>query len=319
MRITGNVYMDAGLYDVRVTADDGFRLRLGGNTAAEFDGIQSPTTRVYTGVPISGGMQALELLYWEQGGNAQLRVEFKLSGTPDSSYRVLGSDTLPMYSAANTPVLGELQDIVAGATPGSWLLRTGSLLDGGVGNDTITGSAGRDKLIGGADADVINGGAGGDILIGGTGNDTLAGGAGADVFRWELADRGNAGSPARDVVSDFNSASYAGDVLDLRDLLVGETHAANTVALPGSIGTNNALTISADVGNLASYLHFSQSGGTTLVEISSTGAFGSGGYAAGKVDQTITLSGVNLVGAFTTDTQILDDLLRRGKLVTDGP
>jgi hypothetical protein len=262
-------------------------------------------------------MQALELLYWEQGGNAQLRVEFKLNGTPDSSYQVLGSNNLPIYSAANTPVLGELQDIVAGSTPGTWLLRTGSLIDGGTGDDTITGSAGRDRLIGGADADNIAGAGGSDILIGGSGNDTLAGGAGSDVFRWEFADRGTAGTPARDVVSDFNNVNYSGDVLDLRDLLVGETHAANVVTGGGAQGTNNPLSITADTGNLANYLHFTQSGGNTVVEISSTGAFGTGGYAANKVDQVITLNSVNLVGAFTTDAQVVNDLLRRGKLVTD--
>jgi len=53
------------------------------------------------------------------------------------------------------------------------------------------------------------------------------------------------------------------------------------------------------------------------VSISTTVQF-SGGYAASKVDQTITLTNVNLVGSFTTDAQIINDLLKRGKLVTDG-
>jgi VCBS repeat-containing protein len=316
IRLTGNAYLAAGLYDIRVTADDGFSLRLGGNTVAEFDNIQSPTTRVYSGVPVTGGVQALELLYWEQGGNAQLRVEFKLSSDPTSSYKLLGSDNLPLYTAANTPVLSEQQDIVAGATPGTYDVRTGSVLDGGVGNDTLTGGAARDLLRGGADNDALNGGAGNDVLIGGAGNDTLTGGAGSDVFRWQLADRGTAGTPARDVITDFNGAGYSGDVIDLRDLLVGETHQANVITFPNAGG---ALTITADVGNLGNYLHFSTVSGNTVIEISSTGAFGTGGYASTKVDQVITLSNVNLLAGFSSDAQVIEDLFKRGKIITDGP
>jgi hypothetical protein len=36
------------------------------------------------------------------------------------------------------------------------------------------------------------------------------------------------------------------------------------------------------------------------------------------IDQTIVLQGVNLTSGFTTDTQIINDLLQRGKLITDG-
>ena len=316
MRLTGQAYLAAGLYDIRVYADDGFRLRLDNQTVAAFDDIQSPTTRVYTGVPIDGGLTPLELLYWEQGGNAVLRVEFKLSGTPDSAYQVLGSQNLPLFSDANAPVLSDLQDLVAGPTPGSYLVRTGSLLDGGNGDDTLTGSAGRDILIGGQGKDTLNGGAGDDLIRGGAGHDQLTGGAGHDVFRWSLGDAGTAGTPARDVITDFDNTPHGGDVLDLRDLLVGESHAANTVALPASIGLNNALTITPHEGNLANYLHFSTVGGNTVVEISSTGGFASS-YTPAAVDQVITLTGLNLVGSFTNDHQVINDLLQRGKLVTD--
>ncbi len=318
VRITGELYAAAGVYDIRVTADDGFRLRLGGNTVAIFDNIQSPTTRVYTGVPLVGGMTPMELLYWEQGGNAALRVEYKLSGTPDTSYKLLANDNLAMFSEANTPVLSDVQHIVTGATAGTYVIETGAVLDGGGGNDTLTGAAGGDKLIGGTGNDTLSGGAGDDILIGSAGNDVLVGGLGHDVFRWQLADSAAPGAPARDVISDFDNASFSGDVLDLRDLLTGETHAANNVALPAAIGLNNAITVTADSGNLGSYLHFSLSGGNTVVEISSTGGF-SGGYTSGAVNQVITLTGVDLIGSFSSDNQILADLFKRGKLITDGP
>lgn len=317
IRLTGEAYLAAGLYDIRVYADDGFRLKLDNQTVAAFDDIQSPTTRVYTGVPIEGGLTPLELLYWEQGGNAVLRVEFKLSGAADSTYQVLGSQNMPLFSEANAPVLSDLQDLVAGPTPGSYLVRTGSQLDGGNGNDTLTGSAARDVLIGGQGNDTLNGGAGDDLLRGGAGNDQLTGGAGHDVFRWSLGDAGTTSAPARDVITDFDNTPHSGDVLDLRDLLVGESHAANTVSLPSSIGLNNALTITPHEGNLANYLHFSAVGGNTVIEISSTGGFTGGSYTPAAVDQVITLTGLNLVGGFSNDHQVINDLLQRGKLVTD--
>ena len=317
IRLTGEAYLAAGLYDIRVYADDGFRLKLDNQTVAAFDDIQSPTTRVYTGVPIEGGLTPLELLYWEQGGNAVLRVEFKLSGAADSTYQVLGSQNMPLFSDANAPVLSDLQDLVAGPTPGSYLIRTGSQLDGGAGDDTLTGSAARDVLIGGQGKDTLNGGDGDDLLRGGAGNDQLTGGSGHDVFRWSLGDAGTAGTPARDVITDFDNTPHSGDVLDLRDLLVGESHAANSVSLPSSIGLNNALTVTPHEGNLANYLHFSAVGGNTVIEISSTGGFTGGSYTPAAVDQVITLTGLNLVGGFSNDHQVINDLLQRGKLVTD--
>ncbi|RVT82509.1 tandem-95 repeat protein, partial [Inhella crocodyli] len=309
LRLTGFLHLQAGSYDIRVTADDGFQLRIGGTTVAQFDGNQSPTARTFTGVSLQDGIQSLELLYWEQGGNARLRVEIKASNEPDSSYKVLGSDAVPIM--ATNPGLSDLQDIVNTGTAAApvWQIRTGSSLDGGAGNDQLFGSDGRDRLNGGADNDLLRGGAGrdtllggdgNDILVGGSGNDVLTGGLGSDVFRWELADRGTAGQPARDVITDFDarSAANGGDVLDLRDLLQGETTA-----------------------NLANYLDFQYDAatGNTIVRISSTGGFSGGNYSASAEDQRITLQGIDLrtalgLGSNATDDQILQELLNRNKL-----
>jgi surface adhesion protein len=175
------------------------------------------------------------------------------------------------------------------------------ILEGGAGNDTLNGGTGIDVLRGGSGNDTLNGGDGNDILTGGAGNDILVGGLGSDVFRWELADRGVAGTPATDTVQDFNSASVAagGDRLDLRDLLQGETQ---------------------DALNLTNFLHFAQSGADVVVQVSSSGGF-SGGFNAGAVDQTITLEGqwadMTASGALGSDQQIIQDMLTKGKLITD--
>jgi Ca2+-binding RTX toxin-like protein len=171
-------------------------------------------------------------------------------------------------------------------------------------------------LLGGAGSDVLLGGAGDDVLIGGAGDDLLIGGAGRDVFRWQLADPGSTGALAHDVIRDFDNASYSGDVLDLRDLLVGATHAANSVTLPSTDGSNNAVSVRADAGNLADYLHFELAGTDTVLAVSSRGGF-AGGFDSGAVDQVITLSHVDLIGGFGSDNQVLNDLLARGKLLAE--
>ncbi|WP_295539006.1 Ig-like domain-containing protein [uncultured Pseudacidovorax sp.] len=161
--------------------------------------------------------------------------------------------------------------------------------------DRIVGSTGNDTINGGAGDDSIRGGDGADSIRGGAGNDILTGGAGADTFVWKLGDQGTTQAPARDIVTDFGTASKAsgGDVLDLRDLLQGENH--NT-----------------GVGNLGSFLHFSKSGSDTVIDVKHDGA------AGGGVTQQIVLSNVDLTANNTlNDAAIIQNLLNQGKLITD--
>ncbi|WP_229800414.1 type I secretion C-terminal target domain-containing protein [Vogesella alkaliphila] len=171
------------------------------------------------------------------------------------------------------------------------------LAHGGSGNDVIHGQAGvdlvyggsgDDTLLGGGGDDGLRGGAGNDLLIGGQGNDVLRGDIGTDIFKWQLGDQGTAGTPARDVVMDFNVAE--GDQLDLADLLQGE-----------------------NAGSLEQYLHFSQSGDDTLLQISTLGGFSAdGANAAAVADQQILLKGVafdSLAGTGASDHDIIEKLL----------
>ena len=57
-----------------------------------------------------------------------------------------------------------------------------TLIDGGAGDDQLTGGAGNDILIGGSGNDHLNGRGGNDALSGGAGKDKLSGGHGLDVL-----------------------------------------------------------------------------------------------------------------------------------------
>src|SRR5262245_16450781 len=96
-------------------------------------------------------------------------------------------------------------------------------LDGGVGNDRLTGGAvadvpgllsGFDTLLGGAGDDTIFGGASADFINGGAGNDTLFGGAGNDRFSWNPGDGsdtmdGQAGNDALGFIGDSSNENIA--------------------------------------------------------------------------------------------------------------
>ncbi|MEO8410666.1 MAG: type I secretion C-terminal target domain-containing protein, partial [Propionivibrio sp.] len=122
------------------------------------------------------------------------------------------------------------------------------------------------------------------------GNDKLNGGNGSDVLRWSLGETGT------DTVLNFGTTAGT-DILDLRDLLVGEYHVGN------------------DAGNLANYLHFTTSGSgaaaTTTLSVNAD--------AVGGVEQTIVFQSTDLTlgGTLTTDHAIIQDLLTKGKLISD--
>ncbi|HTF96068.1 MAG TPA: retention module-containing protein [Cellvibrio sp.] len=193
-----------------------------------------------------------------------------------------------------------------------------NIVYGGAGNDNLSAGSGSDVIFGESGNDSINAGSGSDRISGGSGNDTLQGGdAGesfVDVFVWTLGDQGAAGTPAVDTINNFATAAAGnntsgGDVLDLRDLLQGE-----------SVGASNS------AGNLANYLHFEVSGGSTIIHVSHTGGFGAdshsvgGSYTSSAETQQIVLNGVNLQTLYsgaTTDQQIITQLLNNNKLITD--
>jgi Ca2+-binding RTX toxin-like protein len=105
-------------------------------------------------------------------------------------------------------------------------------IDGGSGNDLLTGGSARSVIIGGTGNDALYGGAGDDVLLGGDGNDDLCGGDGNDVL---VGGNGNdilAGGDGRDVIigSQDNDQLNGGND---EDVLIGgyTVHDSNVAAL----------------------------------------------------------------------------------------
>ncbi len=93
IKMTGYINLAAGEHTLRVTADDGYSIRINGQIVAEFDGNQSPTQNPPVTFNVAaGGLQQIEIIYWDQGGQAQLKVEVSNDG--GASYTTVGGSML---------------------------------------------------------------------------------------------------------------------------------------------------------------------------------------------------------------------------------
>ena len=277
IRMTGFVYLERGNYDFRVTADDGFRLKVGGETLLEFDGNQPPTTRTFNNVEVSdliSGLTSIELLYWEQGGNANLQFEFKLSSS--ATFIPFSLDSIAFFSAANVPAITDsrIQDIVETSVNQQYELRTGSVLDGDAGantltggigrdymmgfggNDTLNGNAGADFLDGGDGDDTLNGGDGNDILIGGAGTDSMTGGLGDDIYRIDRAsdvmiEAAGQGTDTIEIDASYNPGTHT-IALNFENVLVNGSFNVNVTGnavanrITGNDGANTLIGLGGD-------------------------------------------------------------------------
>jgi Ca2+-binding RTX toxin-like protein len=140
--------------------------------------------------------------------------------------------------------------------------------------DEFYGNSEANHFQGGAGADLLDGRGGNDVLAGGLGPDSLTGGAGADRFDF------NASTEGVDIVRDFTSGS-GNDVLDLRDILIGQ---------------------SVNAGNLAQYVQLGPQGqASTMLSVDADGATDGTSFA-----NLAILEGVSGL--------VLSDMLAQGNL-----
>jgi len=130
-----------------------------------------------------------------------------------------------------------------GSTPATGIE---NVIEGDSGNDTLQGTAANDSLNGAGGNDILVGGEGNDILIGGPGQDLLTGGAGRDTF---VFTRDDLTAGADTISADDFKIGNNGDVLDVRDVLVG-------------LGISQPT-----AGDLGTIFNVNQTGGNTTVSV----------------------------------------------------
>lgn len=109
----------------------------------------------------------------------------------------------PGVTQTNTTVTGTgLHDTIdcGGSSPAK-------TIDGGGGNDTITGTSFDDNINGGVGMDILTGGPGNDTLSGGNDDDTLSGGPGSDMLKGDAGNDSLSGPPDDDAVDTLDGGA----------------------------------------------------------------------------------------------------------------
>jgi Ca2+-binding RTX toxin-like protein len=112
LRFDGKIKLDAGNYNFRVRADDGYSILVNGAVVAEHNANQAATTRTHTAFTVAqSGLQDIEIVYWDAGGGAFLNVE--LANTTTGAYNYLNQGILFQPDAATPAALMAQPDFEA--------------------------------------------------------------------------------------------------------------------------------------------------------------------------------------------------------------
>jgi len=98
VRMRGFVALEAGTYNFKVTADDGYQIKVDGVVVAEVDKNQAIISTAHASFTLtSSGLHTVEVLYWDQANYARLKLE--LSSDGGTTYNSLGN--FPVYQNAS--------------------------------------------------------------------------------------------------------------------------------------------------------------------------------------------------------------------------
>ncbi|GHB25914.1 hypothetical protein GCM10009038_26280 [Salinicola rhizosphaerae] len=114
LRMVGDIELSAGTYNFKVLADDGYQIKIDGVVVAVVDRIQSPTTNAGTFTIDASGTHKIEIVYWDQGGNAVFQPQLQMVGS-DSNYYPLNHYVLssPMVTREDTPIFLNASDLLS--------------------------------------------------------------------------------------------------------------------------------------------------------------------------------------------------------------
>ena len=229
--------IDGGAGNDQITGSDGSDVIIGGTGNDTLRGGGGDDTFI-----VEGDTGHYDRMLGGEG------YDLVLGGVGDDVFRyhrLLSSDSIDAFEGGNG------FNVVAGTQYSNTLDLSGTVLnsiaaiDGGAGNDQITGTDGNDVIIGGEGNDTLRGGDGNDTfivegdtghydrMIGGEGYDLVLGGTGDDVFRYNSL-----------LSSDSIEAFDGGNGFNV----VAGTQYSNTLDLSGTV-LNNIAAIDGGAGN----------------------------------------------------------------------
>ncbi|MEL0614950.1 Ig-like domain-containing protein, partial [Marinomonas arenicola] len=264
VKLTGSVSLAAGVYSIKVSADDGYQIKINGESVAAVDHIQAVATDTFTFTVTESGELPIEIVYWDQGGAYQLSVSLApatVAGGLLGEYQVLGSDAYPTTSTVTdvSDIITDTTDDVVGGddTPTEFEGMAAGLDDNiawfesntGIEDDTTDNVDQNDKswddgeegsyIVGTGNNDTIKGNGGDDHIVGNNSQDDLYGGSGQDWIEGGDGDDHIYGDDSSDLLDGGSGQDniYGGagnDILrgeDGDDTLLGE--AGNDILIGG--------------------------------------------------------------------------------------
>jgi len=121
IKLTGSIELDAGSsYKFKVYSDDGYAIYIDGQMVSSFDNIRSPGTTTSPSFTIAtSGTHEISIVYWDQAGQAVLKVELSnnngatyhtLSGSSDGLSSLVTNEDTPLIIDPST-LLGNDSDV----------------------------------------------------------------------------------------------------------------------------------------------------------------------------------------------------------------
>jgi Ca2+-binding RTX toxin-like protein len=187
-----------------------------GETAASQARFKEPKVKLKQGRLEIEGRKAENdriALFLKAGDPATLQVDVDGDGNADASFRRADVTSIGVDAGRGDDSVridegnGAFTDTIPTTIDGG---DGNDSLTGGVGASTLSGGAGDDQLIGGSGAERLNGGDGNDRIDGNRGNDVAFMGDGDDTFVWDPGDGSDTieGQAGRDTML-FNGANAA--------------------------------------------------------------------------------------------------------------
>lgn len=132
LKMTGYIRLSAGTHDFNVASDDGFRLKINGETVTEFTAPRGVATSSGNYTAPQDGLYEVELIYWQGNGGADLDITSS-TAEPFQFYEMLpaGAEQVSGQSYYDLPTPDITVDVASGVAlsagtdngDGTWTLK----------------------------------------------------------------------------------------------------------------------------------------------------------------------------------------------------
>jgi Ca2+-binding RTX toxin-like protein len=118
IHLSGSIYLEAGNYNFKVLGDDGYEILLNGVQVAAADKNQSPTEDTYSYTIPTDGYYAIDMIWWDQGGEYVFQPVFSKDGGEyhyiDSSILIQDTETSSLFATSqDTPLVIDTEKVLS--------------------------------------------------------------------------------------------------------------------------------------------------------------------------------------------------------------